>query len=230
MSRLPSTSHLELSIRQGMLPRLSVSIVGYTVVIISFWYTFIYYFWLHGLLSSGSEWRLLFSCGAQASHRGGFSHRGARAPGVGYGRISEESRKSTRDGAALQRERMNYCLLMYIHTYCLHHVHRPHRLARTHSTNMLTPHVHITHAHMHMKVLTHCVLCTPHTHTVYSTHRYTPHTCSQHILTHMYTRTPHSSCTSPGLSPGYVDSGIYRWVRSCHTCVPLNTQERWPLP
>lgn len=29
------------------------------------------------------------------------SHRRARAPGVGYGRVSEESRKSMRDGAAL---------------------------------------------------------------------------------------------------------------------------------
>ena len=41
MSRLPSTSHLALRIHQGMLPRLSVFIVGYTVVIISFCYTFV---------------------------------------------------------------------------------------------------------------------------------------------------------------------------------------------
>ena len=39
--RLPSTSHLALRIHQGMLPRLSVFVVGYTVVIISFCYTFV---------------------------------------------------------------------------------------------------------------------------------------------------------------------------------------------
>ena len=58
-------------------------------------------YWLHGLFSSGSEWRLLSSYSAQASHCAGFFRCGARAPGVGYGRISEKSRKSMRDGAAL---------------------------------------------------------------------------------------------------------------------------------
>ena len=202
-------------------------------MIISFCCTFIYYFWLHGLFSSGSEWRLLSSYGVQASHRGGCSHCGARAPGVGYGRINEESRKSMQDGAALQRGRMNYCLLMYIHTYWLHHVHPPTQACtHTQHEHAHTTCSHYTRTHAHGSAHT---LCTPHTHTVYcvlhthtlctvySTHRYTAHT-------HMYTRTPHSSCTSPGLSPGYMDSGIYRWVRSCYTCVPLNTQERWPLP
>ena len=182
VSRLPSTSHLELSIRQGMLPRLSVSIVGYTVVIISFCCTFIYYFWLHGLFSSGSEWRLLSSYGVQASHRGGCSHCGARAPGVGYGRINEESRKSMRDGAALQRGRMNYCLLMYIHTYWLHHVHPPTQACtHTQHEHAHTTCSHYTRTHAHGSAHT---LCTPHTHTVYCVLHTQVHSTYSHVHTH----------------------------------------------
>ena len=41
---------------------------------------------LRGLFSSGGEWVLCFNCGAQASHRGGFSC--CRAQAVGHSDLS----------------------------------------------------------------------------------------------------------------------------------------------
>lgn len=114
------------------------------------------------------------------------------------GRISEESRKLTQMELLCKGKDELLSTNVYIHvlsTLCTH----PHTGLHmtTHRMNMLTPPVHITYA----QGKTCTWKCS---HTVYSTHTYTPHTCSQDILSHMYTRTPHSSSSHkpPGLSLG----------------------------
>ena len=160
-----------------------------------------------------------YSLVTQASHCGGFSP--ARHELQVWDIVGSVRRAGNRREMELLCKGKDELLSTNVYIHVLSTPCTPPTQACTDTQN---EHAHTTCSH---HVRTQGKTCTwKCSHTVYSTHTYTPHTCSQDILSHMYTCTPHSSRTSPGLSPGYMDSGIYRWVGSCHPCVPLNTQER----
>lgn len=131
-------------------------------------------------------------------------------------RISEESRRVCEMELLCKGKDELLSTNVYIHvlsTPCT----PPHRLA----PDTQNEHAHATCSH-HVRTQKGKTCTWKCSHTVYSTHTYTPHTCSQDILSHMYTYThillkpwPH----------GYMDSGICKVGGGCHPCVPLNTQE-----